>query len=208
MEEVRCGAGPAGKGQAAAPRANVETEHLRQGVTRTPDIGSHTPFIEQLSPNHQVADFDCGVAALTEWLQRHALVNQAADAAQTYIGMRGQRILGYYALAAGSVDRAAAPQRVAKGLARHPVPVVVLARLAVDQHEQGRGIGAALLKDSLRRVAAAAGIVGVRALFVHAKDEAACRFYERFDFESSPDEPLRLFLLLKDLRKTLQADVR
>jgi GNAT superfamily N-acetyltransferase len=177
-------------------------------VTRTSDIGSDPPLIEQLSPHHQLADFDCGVAALTEWLQRHALVNQAADAAQTYVGIRAQTILGYYALAAGSAEREAAPRRVAKGLARHPVPVVVLARLVVDRHEQGRGIGAALLKDALRRVAAAAGIVGVRALLVHAKDEAARGFYERFDFESSPDEPLRLFLLLKDLRKTLQADVR
>lgn len=177
-------------------------------MTRAPDIGSDPPLIEQLSSHHQLGDFDCGVAALTEWLQRHALVNQAADAAQTYVGVHGQRILGYYALAAGSVDREAAPGRVAKGLARHPVPVVVLARLAVDRRTQGRGIGAALLKDSLRRVAAAAGIVGVRALLVHAKDESARQFYERFDFESSPDEPLRLFLLLKDLRKTLQADVR
>lgn len=162
------------------------------------------PVIERLSPAHETANFDCGVPALDEWLRRYALGGQAAGASQVYVGIRDSTVLGFYALAAGSVEPAGASRRVAAGLGRYPVPVVVLTRLAVVQSEQGRGIGAALLKDSLFRVAAAADIIGVRALLVHAKDESARRFYERFDFELSPTNPLHLFLLIKDLRRALR----
>jgi GNAT superfamily N-acetyltransferase len=112
-------------------------------------------------------------------------------------------VVGYYALAAGSVEPEQAPERIKKGLARHPVPVILLARLAVDRHEQGKGLGAALLKDALIRAAAAADEIGVRAVLVHAKDEDARAFYERFDFEPSPTDPLHLYLLMKDLKKTI-----
>jgi GNAT superfamily N-acetyltransferase len=160
--------------------------------------------IERLSARHDIADFDCGVPPLNEWLSRHALVSQASGATQIYVGIRAQTVLGFYALAAGSVEPARASRRVAMGLGRYPVPVVVLARLAVDQRAQRRGVGAALLKDALYRVAGAADIIGVRALLVQAKDEAARRFYERFDFEASPTDPLHLFLLMKDLRRALK----
>jgi GNAT superfamily N-acetyltransferase len=89
---------------------------------------------------------------------------------------------------------------VSRGLARHPIPVVILARLAVDKTERGGGLGRALLKDALLRIASAADVIGVRAVLVHAKDERARRFYERFDFEPSPIDPLQLFLLVKDLK--------
>jgi GNAT superfamily N-acetyltransferase len=110
------------------------------------------------------------------------------------------RVVGYYALAAGSVEHEEVPARIRKGLARYPVPVILLARLAVDQQERGRGLGAALLKDALTRAARAADEIGARAILVHAKDDEARSFYEHFDFEPSPSDPLHLFLLMKDLR--------
>jgi predicted N-acetyltransferase YhbS len=120
-----------------------------------------------------------------------------------FVVHRGGRVVGYYALAAGSVEREHAPERVKKGLARHPIPVILLARLAVDRGEQGKGLGAALLKDALIRAAAAADEIGARAVLVHARDDDARAFYERFDFESSPTDPLHLFLLMKDLKNAI-----
>ena len=157
--------------------------------------------IEKLAPDHDLSVFDCGKPALDDWLKRFALASQAAEAVQSYVVCRGKIVVGYYALAAGSVVRETVPGRVARGLARHPVPVVVLARLAVDRHEHGRGIGSALLKDALLRIARAADVIGVRAVLVHAKDEDARAFYERFDFEASPVDPLQMSLLMKDLKR-------
>ena len=157
--------------------------------------------IGKLAPDHDLSDFDCGEPALDDWLRRFALANQAAEAAQTYVIHRGGQVVGYYALAAGSVEREQAPGRVARGLARHAIPVVILARLAVDRREQGRGLGKALLKDALLRIAGAADVIGVRAVLVHAKDDEARTFFERFDFEPSPVDPLQMFLLTKDLKR-------
>jgi len=105
----------------------------------------------------------------------------------------------YYTLAAGSVRRDDTPPRVVKGLGNYPVPIILLARRAVDRGEQGKGLGAALLKDAILRAAQAADIVGCRALLVHAKDQAAQAFYRRFGFESSPVNELHLYLLMKDI---------
>ena len=157
--------------------------------------------VEKLSPDHELSAFSCGTPALDTWLKRFARQNQAAGASRTYAVHRANRVVGYYALAAGSVERQEAPDRVSRGLARHPLPVVILARLAVDQTEQGSGPGRALLKDALLRIANAVDVIGVRAVLVHAKDENARRFYERFDFEPSPIDPLQLFLLVKDLKR-------
>ena len=117
--------------------------------------------------------FGCGQPALDQFLQRYALVNQKANSAQTYVCCRGGEVVGFYSLAVGGVDPEDAPTRVMKGLARHPVPVMILARLAVDKDHQGGGLGKALLKDALLRTAQAADIAGIRCLLVHAKDEAA-----------------------------------
>jgi GNAT superfamily N-acetyltransferase len=119
------------------------------------------------------------------------------------VAARGNRVAGYYTLAAGSVRRDDTPPRVAKGLGNYPVPVILLARLAVDRTEQGKGLGAALLKDAILRAAQAADIVGCRALLVHAKDQAAQAFYRRFGFESSPVDELHLYLLMKDILANL-----
>lgn len=160
--------------------------------------------VQKLDASHDVDAFDCGKEPLDRFLQRHALVNQKAGSAQTYVVCRGeQRVAGYYSLAVGAVEHADAPGRVGKGLARHPIPVMLLARLAIDRAEQGKGLGKALLKDALLRTAQAAEIAGIRALLVHAKDDEARAWYEQFDFEPSPTDPYHLFLLMKDLRALL-----
>lgn len=160
--------------------------------------------VQKLDASHEVDAFDCGKEPLDRFLQRHALVNQKAGSAQTYVVCRGeQRVAGYYSLAVGAVEHADAPGRVGKGLARHPIPVMLLARLAIDRTEQGKGLGKALLKDALLRTAQAAEIAGIRALLVHAKDDEARAWYEQFDFEPSPTDPYHLFLLMKDLRALL-----
>ena len=159
--------------------------------------------VRKLDASHEVDAFDCGKEPLNRFLQRHALVDQKAGSAQTYVVCREQRVAGYYSLAVGAVEHADAPGRVGKGLVRHPIPVMLLARLAIDRAEQGKGLGKALLKDALLRTAQAAEIAGIRALLVHAKDDEARAWYEQFDFEPSPTDPYHLFLLMKDLRALL-----
>jgi len=113
-------------------------------------------------------------------------------------------VAGYYSISAGSVRVEEAPARMSKGLARHPIPVILPARLAVDKDERGAGLGKALLKDALMRIAQAADIVGARAVLVHAIDEPAKKFYQHFGFEPSPIHELQLMLLMKDLRKSME----
>ena len=160
-----------------------------------------TRRIEKLQPHHAVEAFDCGQEALNRFLQKHALQNQRSGGSQTYVGLINETVIGYYALAVGSVEQDHAPERVKKGLAKHSIPIMLLARLAVDLNWQKQGVGAALLKDATLRTLQAADIVGIRALMVHAKDDVAKKFYERFDFLPSPTDPLHFFMLLKDVRK-------
>jgi len=157
----------------------------------------------KLTPSDAVQSFDCGDAALNSFLHRFALVSQQSNSAQTYVCGYGGSVVGFYSLAVGSLDPAAAAPRVIKGVPRHPVPVMILARLAADLAHQRVGLGRALLKDALRRTAQAADIAGIRALLVHAKDERARKWYLSFDFEPSRSDPLHLFLLMKDLRVAL-----
>jgi len=131
--------------------------------------------------------------------------NQRACSANTYIACEGNTVIGFYTLVVGSVIHAQAPARITKGLARHPVPVMILARLAVDRTHHGEDIGSGLLKDALMRTILASEIAGIRALLVHAKDENAREWYQRFDFDPSPTDPLHLYLLLKDIRKALNS---
>lgn len=157
--------------------------------------------IEKLRRDHAVDDFDCGRDQLNKYLQRFAWQNQQAGASQTYVGVVDDAIIGFHTLAAAQVMYDDAPQRLAKGLARHPVPVILLARLAVDGRWHNQGVGKALLKDAMLRTLQAADIAGIRALAVHAKDDAAKRFYEHFDFVPSPSDPMHMFVLLKDVRR-------
>lgn len=158
--------------------------------------------VRKLEAGDDVAAFDCGNPALNQFLHKYALVNQKANSAQTYvICLRGaQTVVGYYSLAVGSIEPSAATGRVVKGLARHPIPVMLLARLAVDHQYKGAGLGKALLKDALLRTAQAADYAGIRAVLVHAKDDAARNWYLNFDFEPSPSDPYHLLLLVKDIK--------
>lgn len=160
--------------------------------------------VEKLSKGHDLSSFDCGNEVLNDWLRRFALVNQRSDSAQTYVVHRARSVIGYYSLTAGSVRPEEAPSRVAKGLAHHPIGIILLARLAVDRREQGLGLGQALLKDALLRAAAAADTIGARAVLVHAIDAAARSFYEHFGFEHSPVDEFELMLMMKDLRANLR----
>jgi GNAT superfamily N-acetyltransferase len=161
--------------------------------------------VETLSRAHDLSSFDCGAhESLNLWLKKYALQNQANDSARTYVVHRTNAVVGYYSISAGSIARENATPRSAQGLAGHPVPIALLGRLAVHREEQGRGLGAALLKDALLRVEHAADILGLRAVLVHAIDRAARAFYEKFDFESCPDDELHLMLLMKDLRRALR----
>jgi len=161
--------------------------------------------VEAISESHDVSRFDCGThQSLNDWLKRFAVANQKNESARTYVVHRSGSVVGYYSISAGSVSIEESPARIAKGLARHPIPVILLARLAVDKSEQGAGLGKALLKDALARIGHAADIVGARAVLVHAIDERARKFYEHFDFEPSPVHELQLMLLMKDLRKALE----
>lgn len=148
--------------------------------------------------------FDCDVPVLNDYLKKYALQNQKKHAARTYVAARGNRIVGYYSLAYGSISLEEAPQSVKSGLPKHPISVILLARLAVDSTEQGRGLGTALLKDALLRTIQAAEIAGLRAMLVHAKDDSAKRFYEKFGFEPSPIDAYHLFLRLSDILSSLQ----
>ena len=159
--------------------------------------------IEKLTRHHAVENFDCGEDALNRFLSRFALSNQQASASQTYIGLADDTIVGFYTLVVGEVAYDDAPERLKKGLARHPVPLMLLARLAVSQAWQGKGVGAGLLKDAMLRTLQAADIGGIRALAAHAKNDTACAFYEHFGFIPSPTDPLHLFVLTKDLQRMI-----
>ena len=158
----------------------------------------------KLDPQDNVDEFNCGQPDLDDWLKKFALINQRAGMTTVFVTLSEGKVVGYYALATGGVERANAPARVTQGVPAHPVPVVLLARLAVDSSVQKSGLGRALLRDALIRVATAADEIGIRALLIHAKDETAREFYMKCaEFEPSPTDPLHLFLLMKDLRKSL-----
>jgi GNAT superfamily N-acetyltransferase len=159
--------------------------------------------IEKIAPSHAIESFDCGNEALNRYLIRFALANQRASTAQTYLGLADAQAIGFYTLVVGEVAFDDAPERLGKGLARHPIPIMLLARLAVSRDWQGRGLGAGLLEDAMRRTAQAADIAGIRAFAVHAKDAAAVAFYKKFDFLPSLTDPLHLFLLVKDLKRAM-----
>lgn len=156
--------------------------------------------IEKLSRSHPVERFDCGREVLNRFLYKYALQSQQSNASQTYVALDGTDVVGYYTLVFGQVDYDAAPARLIKGLARHPVPIMLLARLAVAGARQGQKVGRGLLKDAVLRTLQAADIAGVRALAVHAKDDEAKAFYEHFDFIPFPSDAYHLAILVKDLR--------
>lgn len=157
---------------------------------------------EKLTKQHALGAFDCGVGPLNVFLTRYALQNQAAQTSQTYVCLAdGETVVGYFTLVVGQVEFDVAPERMRKGLARHPVPVTVIARLAVSGNWRGQGIGLSLFKDAILRALDVADIAGMRAVVVHAKDNAAKAFYQRLGFQEGFINPMHLYLLTKDLMK-------
>jgi GNAT superfamily N-acetyltransferase len=161
--------------------------------------------IEKLTKDHDPSSFDCGKSSLNDWLRRFALTNQQNDSARTYVLHRAGKVVGYYSLSAGSVRSEESPARIAKGLAKHPIGGILLARLAVERTEHGAGLGRTMLVDALSRAMTAADVIEARAMLVHAIDEEAVAFYRKFEFEPSPLDPKQLMLLMKDLHATMQS---
>jgi len=157
---------------------------------------------EPLTDRHDCSDFDCGREALDTWLKGRALRNQASGASRTFVVCESGRVVAYYALASSAVAMGLATGRLRRNMP-DPIPVVVLARLAVDRAHQGRGLGRALLQDAGRRVLKAADAIGIRGLLVHALDEDARVFYQRLGFDPSPLDPMTLMITLADLRASL-----
>lgn len=157
---------------------------------------SPLPAPQPLLPQHLCNHFDCGEPVLDDWLKRRALGNHLSGASRTFVVIDPeQRVVGYYAMAAGAVSHNIAPGGIRRNMPE-PIPVLVLARLAVDRRMQGRQLGGALLQDAVTRAMGVAQQVGARALLVHAISEPACRFYLHYGFIASPMQPMTLMLRL------------
>ena len=151
---------------------------------------------QPLAAVHVLDEFACGEASLDEWLKRRALTNQLSGASRTFVVIdQDGRVCGYYAMAAGAVSHQAATSSVRRNMP-DPVPVMVLARLAIDHRAQGIKLGAALLQDAVNRAVAVSQHAGVRALIVHALHDSAKQFYEHYGFQESPQHPMTLMLRL------------
>ena len=162
---------------------------------------------EPLGSDHVLEGFDCGRASLNLWLTRYARQAGTAGSARAYVIVDSQqgRVVGYNALTAAGIEREAATARVIKGMPQYPIPVVLLARLAVDLSVARRGLGACLLRDAMLRTLTASETVGVRAMLVHAIDDEARGFYLRHGLEPSPTDSMHLMVLIKDIAKALDA---
>jgi len=151
--------------------------------------------------------FFSGEASLDEWLRRRARANQVSGATRTYVVREGStRVVGYYALASRALVVKSAPGRFRRNMP-DPISVVVLARLAVDQSHQGRGLGRALFRDAARRVTQAAEVIGIRAIVVHAISDEARKFYVALGFDPSRHDPMMLVVTLSDILAVLRTDV-
>lgn len=148
-------------------------------------------------------NFDCGIPSLNQWISRQALKNEASGASRTFVVCSEEEIVGYYALASGSVIRRHAPGKIKRKMPE-PIPVMVLGRLAVDRGWQGTGLGSSLLRDALLRTYNVSRQVGVRALLVHALSEDAKSFYLRHGFIHSPIEQMTLMLNLRNVQHALE----
>lgn len=155
---------------------------------------------QPLTAIHVLNEFACGEASLDEWLKRRALPNQLSGASRSFVVTDpDNRVYAYYAIAAGAVSHQAATSSVRRNMP-DPVPVMILARLAVDHRVQGIKLGAALLQDAVNRAVAVSQNVGVRALLVHALHDRAKQFYEHYGFQESPQHPMTLMLRLNTIK--------
>jgi GNAT superfamily N-acetyltransferase len=157
---------------------------------------------EPLSDHHRIEDFSSGGKSLDDWLRRRARANQASGATRTYVVCEEEKVAGFYALASGAITVESVPGRFRRNMP-DPIPVAVLARLAVDRAYQSRGLGRAMFRDAARRVANAADAIGIRGIVVHAISEEARSFYLALGFDPCPREPMTLVATLSDIRASL-----
>lgn len=157
---------------------------------------------ELLRDDHQIDGFDSGEPSLDQWLKQRARANQSTGATRTYVTCDDARVVGYYALASGAIAQSVASGKVRRNMP-DPIPVVLLARLAVDRNYQARGLGRALFRDAALRVVHAADSIGIRGIVVHAISENARQFYLALGFEPCPSESMTLVVTLRDLRAAL-----
>lgn len=158
---------------------------------------------EPLGHDHHIEGFTCGEPVLDDWLKRRARPNQASGASRTYAVCEGKRVVGYYALASGAIEQATVPGKFRRNMP-NPIPVVVLARLAVDRSQQGRGLGRAMFRDAAHRTAQAADTIGIRGIVGYAISDNARKFYIALGFDPCPAEAMTLVVTLKDIRATFE----
>jgi len=156
-----------------------------------------------LDASNDLAAFRCGKAEFDDWLRCYAMVNQQIGGSRTFVTCEGSAVRGFYSLAVSSIEFEHASRKIQRGLGRYPVSVILVARLAVDERVQGQRVGESLLIDVLGRCLAVSEEAGVRAVLVHAMDDDARGFYERYDFERSPTNPYHLALLIQDIEAAL-----
>ncbi len=156
---------------------------------------------QSLNASHHLEEFDCGKPALTDWLLSHARQAQSSGSARTFVVCDDERVAGYFSLTVGQIDTMEVPERIRRGMGQHPIPLVILARLAIDRSYQKRGMGFSLLQDAISRTVTIAQQAGIRALLTHPIDAEAAAFYRRFGFEPTPANDRQLILLLKDARR-------
>ncbi len=159
-------------------------------------MGEITPP-EPITTAHDTESFSCGIPVLDEWLKRHALRNEGSGASRTFVVCSDRRVIGYYALATGSVGHRNTPGKVRRNMP-DPVPVMVLGRLAVDQQWQHAGLGRNLLRDAVLRTLSVSQQAGIKALLVHALSEDAKTYYVRYGFQVSPLDPMTLIVSMQD----------
>ena len=168
-------------------------------------MGPSRPRLLETSDLGLIDRFESGTSALDEWLRIYAWTNHNSGSARVFVSIDtdARLIAGFYSLSAGAIEHADAPKRVSKGLARHPIPIVLIGRLAVDRRCANQGIGRFLVRDSFQHIVETAEIIGTRAVMVQAKTPEAAEFYRRLGFQSTSSEPMLFFHLVKDVRKSL-----
>lgn len=157
---------------------------------------------EPLAEKHKLGEFNCGIAELDDWLRRRARNNQSSGASRTFVMCSNDAVLAYYALASGHIQAAGATGRLCRNMP-DPIPVAVLARLAVDSSLHGRGVGRALFRDAALRIINAGEVIGIRGIIVHAISAEAKAFYSALGLAESPSDPMTLMTTLGDLHAAL-----
>ena len=162
------------------------------------DLSAPTPLLA----THVTDEFDCGEPVLNDWLRKRALKNENSGASRTFVVCQDNKVVGYYALATGSVMHQHAPSKVRRNMPE-PIPVMILGRLAVSKHMQSAGLGRGLLKDAILRTLGVSKQAGIRALFVHALSDSAQKFYRQCGFVESPIDTMVLMITLKDAARNI-----